>query len=137
MNGFDLAILGVILVSAGVGVLRGFIRETLSLVAWLLALWLAFVYAEAGAKYFVDYVTSPALQVAAAFAAIFVLALLVFTVAAYLIHRALRLEALVGVDRLLGGMFGIVRALIIIAGFICVAVMHCFEKRVEQKNGIS
>lgn len=118
MNVFDLAIIAVIVVSAAVGVLRGLIRETLSLVSWILALWLAFVYAEAGAVYFENYIQAPALRVGAAFVAIFVLSLLLLTIVSYLIHRMLRIEALVGTDRVLGGAFGVARALVIIAGFM-------------------
>lgn len=41
---FDLVIIGVILFSAIIGLFRGFIRETLSLVSWILAFVAAFNY---------------------------------------------------------------------------------------------
>jgi membrane protein required for colicin V production len=41
MAGFDYVILAILLLSAIVGLVRGFLREVVSLVSWILAIWLA------------------------------------------------------------------------------------------------
>jgi membrane protein required for colicin V production len=46
MNGADYLILGVLAVSLLLGMYRGFVRESIGLLAWLGGLWLAWRYAS-------------------------------------------------------------------------------------------
>ncbi len=121
INVFDYAILAVVTVSALLGVFRGFIRESLALISWLLAFWIAYTYASAAGVYFQPYLSSAPLQVAAAFVALFVISLLLLTVVSSLIYRLLAISGVGGTDRVMGGFFGVVRAVVIIAGFMLVA----------------
>ena len=41
MNGVDVGITVIMILSCTVGVLRGFVKETISLLSWLLAAWMA------------------------------------------------------------------------------------------------
>ena len=123
MNGLDYLILGVVLVSALIGVVRGFIRETFSLVAWIASLWIAFSFVQPASTLLADHIQQPALRVGAAFAALFVCSLLILTIVSFLIHRMLPVSGIKGTDRILGGIFGVVRALVIIAGLMLVARM--------------
>ena len=45
----DLAILAVIALSAIIGFFRGFLREAIGLVTWILAFYVAFMFADTGA----------------------------------------------------------------------------------------
>lgn len=121
LNGFDYVILGVIVVSALIGLIRGFVREVLSLVSWIAAFWLAFTYASTTSAYFERYLDAPALQIAAAFTVLFIGGLLVLTIVSFLIYRMLSISGVSGTDRMLGAMFGLFRAAVIIAGFLLVA----------------
>src|SRR5690606_10728944 len=47
MATFDLIILAIVLLSAVVGLVQGFLKEIASLVTWVLAFWLAWQYAPA------------------------------------------------------------------------------------------
>src|SRR5262245_52644058 len=47
MNGADYLILGVILLSMVLGMIRGFVREAIALLAWLGGMWFAWRYAPA------------------------------------------------------------------------------------------
>ena len=42
----DLAVLGVVILSLGIGIARGLVRELLSLVSWVLAAWFAWLYGD-------------------------------------------------------------------------------------------
>ena len=44
MNGADWFIVGLIVVSSIIGVFRGFMREAISLVTWVLGLWMAWTF---------------------------------------------------------------------------------------------
>ena len=121
MNGLDYLILGVVLISALIGIVRGFIRETFSLVSWIASLWIAFSFVEPASKLLVEHISQPALRVGAAFAGLFVSSLLLLTTVSFLIHRILPVGGIKGTDRVLGGIFGVVRALVIIAGLMLAA----------------
>jgi membrane protein required for colicin V production len=121
MNELDFAIIIVVVVSALIGVVRGFIRETLSLIAWITALWLAFVYAEPASAVFIKYIKDPTLRLIAAFTAIFVATVLVLAIVSYFLHKVLVGRGVRGTDRVLGGLFGIARGIVVIAGLLLLA----------------
>lgn len=128
MNVADWLILGVTLLSAAVGFYRGFIRETLSLISWILAFWAAFSFAERFSVYFVSYIESPQLRVVAAFAALFVVTLLLLSVISYLLYRLLLVGGIAGTDRILGGLFGIVRAVVLVSVILLLARLTAYPQ---------
>lgn len=128
MNWADLTIIAIGLLSAAVGVYRGFIRETLSLIAWVLAFWAAFTYAEALSPQFAQYIESPQLRIVAAFAALFIATLLVLSIIGYLLYRLFRASGIVGTDRVLGGLFGIVRAVVLVAVVLLLARLTAYPE---------
>lgn len=121
MNLFDFAIIAVIVISTLIGVYRGFIRETLSLIAWILAFWIAFTYAESFSPALSPYVSSSTLRTAAAFLVLFVVSVIAFSLVAFFLARLLGGSAIKGTDRILGGFFGVIRAAVIVGAFILAA----------------
>lgn len=121
MNTVDWIILAVTLLSAVVGFYRGFIRETLSLVSWILAIWAAFTFAELGSAWFTPYIESSQLRLVAAFAGIFIAVLLLLSLVSYLLCRLLLVGGIAGTDRILGGLFGIARAVVLVSVVLLLA----------------
>ena len=121
MNSFDLAIVVVVLISTLIGVYRGFIRETLSLIAWILAFWVAFTYAETFSPVLSPYLSSSSLRTAVSFLVLFVAAVILFSLVSFLVGRLFADSVIRGTDRILGGLFGVLRALVIVAAFILAA----------------
>jgi membrane protein required for colicin V production len=121
MNGLDLAIVGVILVSAIIGVFRGFVRETVSLAAWIVAFGIAWTYASTLAPVFTRYVESPSLRIVAGFATLFLVTLAVASIIGLLIHRLVRKAGLTGPDRGLGFFFGLIRGGVLVAVLVFLA----------------
>jgi membrane protein required for colicin V production len=119
MNGADYLIVGVLLASMLLGMIRGFVREAVGLLAWLGGLWFAWRYAPQLEPYLGGLVgTRPVSTWTAR-----VLILLSFLVLGWMISGALgyflRHSALsVLVDRLLGLVFGTVRGAVVIAVFV-------------------
>jgi membrane protein required for colicin V production len=118
-NGADIVLGLVMLVSAAVGLWRGLIAEVLSLVVWVAAFWVAFVYGEAASALFRDAVDSPAVRLLLGYAALFLVAVLIGGLATWLIGRLVKASGLSAVDRLRGIGFGIVRG----AALCCVLVL--------------
>ena len=121
MNWFDVAIIAIVLLFAVIGIIRGFIREVLSLLSWILAFWLAFTFADPTSYFLEPYIEAPVLRVIAAFAALFISALLLLTVISFLVHKLLAVSGIKGTDRALGGLFGAVKGLVIIAALMLFA----------------
>lgn len=113
LNVADWLIIGLVTVSALVSLLRGFVKEALSMVAWIAALMLATMFYPELQVLLADYLPHELLQQVAAFLLIFVITLLAASLLNYLIAYLLKLGGLGFVDRLLGTVFGLVRGGII------------------------
>ena len=126
MNAIDVAIVAILLVSLLIGLRRGFIREILSLVSWIAALWAAYVYVHPVEAMLEGAINQPLLRVIAAFAAIFVVVLFAVSLLGHLLCRLLSVSGITGVDRSLGMLFGFVRGALIVAVGMLMAVFMDF-----------
>jgi membrane protein required for colicin V production len=115
LNILDISIIAIITVSGLVGVFRGFVREVMSLIGWIVSAWLAWRYANVFAPVFDSVVQSPDVRNAAAFIAIFLVSLVLFALLSYFISKIMSQSALKGMDRTLGILFGVLRGVIVVA----------------------
>jgi membrane protein required for colicin V production len=124
----DYAVLGVMALSTAWGLWRGLVREVISLAGWVLAFIAANLFAEPLAQALPQSISNPDLRVIVAFAAIFVVTLTLVTLAAVLLSKALKSTGLAGLDRTLGGLFGVARGLLIVLAFTLVAGLTSFPQ---------
>lgn len=115
MNGADHLFAVILLISLALGCLRGFIRESISLLSWLAGLWLAWHFAYLLNPWLGGALAEPGIREWAGRVIILFLVLLVGAAAgaitAYFAHRAAGLAV---TDRLLGGLFGLMRGVVVI-----------------------
>lgn len=124
MNLVDLGVLGVVAVSALLGLSRGFVREVLGLGSWLLALYGAWRLGPAVLPAVSAHIDNPDIAYAATYAGLFLVLVIMLSLLANLVGRAVRLSALGGLDRTLGLVFGMLRGtLVVIAGYILLGVV--------------
>ena len=121
MEYVDYAILGIIAISILVGALRGFVKEAFSLVVWAAAFLVAFQYSGALALQLESHIDLPSARTSLAFAGLFLVVLLVGGLATYLVGKMVEKTGLSGTDRLLGGVFGGIRGLVLILALMLVA----------------
>ena len=121
MNWLDIAIVCVILLSTVISFFRGFVREVLSLVAWVAAFWAASSYAHVAAGLLEPYLTIATARTVAGFVIVLVLALIAIGILNHLISMLLDKTGLTGTDRTLGMLFGLLRGATIVVTAILIA----------------
>ncbi len=120
MSSIDYLIIVVVVISALIGIWRGFVREALSLVVWVAAFWLAYLLAGTVESYFAGMVSEQPLRLVMAFVLIFLTVHVVGFVVARLLSSLLESIGLGGVNRVVGGGFGIARGVLMVAVVVLV-----------------
>ncbi len=123
MSGIDYLILGVIAVSATIGIWRGFVREALSLIVWVAAFWLAYTWASSLEVMLVDLLADQAVRVIVCFIVLFLLVHIVGFVISRLLSSLIKSIGLKGVDRVAGAGFGFVRGFVAVAALVLLVEM--------------
>lgn len=127
VGALDLALGGVLLLSAIVGLWRGLVFEVLSLVGWVAAFIAAQRFTPTVAAAVPMGSPGSALNHALAFALTFAAALVVWSLAARLVRTLLRATPLSAIDRALGVLFGLLRGvvlLLVVATLTALTPMH-------------
>ena len=115
MNGLDLGILGVIALSAIFAFARGFVREALSIVAWVGAALITLSGFNQVYAIVAHFVTTPLLADLIAGAGLFVISLIVLTILTGFLARFVQSSALSPIDRTLGLIFGLARGAFLVS----------------------
>ena len=110
----DYCIIVIVAVSTFVGVIRGFTRETLALMTWLLAFALAYIFGDFLASRIEGLISVPSIRVATAYGALFLGGLVIGAIVTHLMAGAVRRTPFSGPDRTLGGGFGLLRGFAVI-----------------------
>lgn len=114
MSGADLAILGVLALSVLVSLFRGFIKEVFSILVWVAASFAAFQASPALAEGLAPHIDLPSARTIIAFVAVFVLVLVIGGLIGYLIGQVVEKTGLSPTDRMMGGLFGLARGMVIV-----------------------
>lgn len=118
MTTVDYLIIAALVLSMAFGTMRGFLRESVALLGWLLGLWLAWKYASQLQPYLGGALKDTLLQVWVARIILLLAAVLAARLLAGLIGYLVDRSGLtLGVDRVLGAVFGLVRGAVIV-GFV-------------------
>lgn len=117
----DYCILALIIVSVIVGLIRGFARETLGLLTWILAFWLALTFEPQVAKALEPHISAPSVREAAAYAVLFLGGLLVGGIFTAIVSHVIRDSLFSSADRTLGAGFGLIRGALLVALFVLFA----------------
>lgn len=120
MTVLDWVFVAILVVSMGVGVFRGLVKEAVSLGALVIAVWAAFQFAPSLEGLFEQWVGSPALRTWLARVSIFAFVLIVGGLVGWSISRFMNQVGLSGLDRTLGLAFGFARGALI-CGLIVIA----------------
>jgi membrane protein required for colicin V production len=110
----DGVVIAVVLLSALLAMFRGFVREVLSIAAWVVAAVLAYLFYEDLLPYVSDYVDNRSIAVGLSAAGIFLVSLIVVSLVTMKISDYV-MDSPVGIiDRLFGFIFGAARGILLV-----------------------
>ena len=119
MTGFDFAVIAVLLVSLLFGLWRGLLYEVLSLLGWPLAFMLSNMYAEGFARHIP--IKQELLRTMGAYVLVFIAVLIVWGALVWGLSKLLRAIGLGRLDKMLGGLFGVLRGGLVVLAVVCLA----------------
>ena len=119
----DWIFLGVLLLSMVIGAWRGLVYEVLSVLSWIAAFVLAQWFAPQAASFLPMSGATEAMRYAAGFVVVFIAAIFLGSLIAFLTKKLIAAVGLRPADRLLGAAFGAVRGIIILLAFTVVVGM--------------
>lgn len=120
MTILDWVFVAILVVSMGVGVFRGLVKEAVSLASLVIAVWAAFQFAPSLEGVFEQWVGSPGLRTWIARVSIFAFVLIVGGLVGWSISHFMNQVGMTGLDRTLGLAFGFARGALI-CGLIVIA----------------
>lgn len=121
----DYIIIGVIGLSALISLIRGFVREALSLAVWVLAFFVAWTFFRELAQH-LTWFSLPSVRLGVALAILFLTTLLVGGLVNYLVGQLVDKTGLTGTDRLIGMLFGAARGVLLVTLLILLAGLTLF-----------
>jgi len=128
MIGIDYAVLGVLLISSFISLIRGFVREALSLVGWVLSFWVALTFSGGLSEMLASSIDNSSFRLITAFVALFVMSLIVSTVVNFFAVRLVQRTGLSGTDRLLGVVFGFLRGVLLVSVLVLLSGLTALPK---------
>lgn len=113
MTAFDYVFLGVLGLSAAIGMWRGLVSEVMAVATWVLALIAAWRYYPQGAEALATLIDDPTWRQLAGGAVVVVGVLVLAALLRYLLRQLLQAAGLGPADRFFGAVFGIARGLLV------------------------
>jgi membrane protein required for colicin V production len=118
MNVTDYLVIAAVIISAVIGAMRGFLREAVALVTWLVALFIAWHFADVVEPHLGGLLAGSYVKTWAARVIIVVLILLIGAGIGALLNHFVRLSIFSGMDRFLGLIFGLFRGVVLLGVFV-------------------
>jgi membrane protein required for colicin V production len=110
----DFIVLCIIVLSVAISLMRGFVKEAMSLTGWLVSLWVAMSFSSGMAELFGSAIKDPTLRLLAAFVSLFILSLIVTAIINFFATQFVQRAGLTGVDRTIGSVFGFLRGILLV-----------------------
>ena len=120
INGLDLAVIVILLLSAVLAFMRGFVHEVLSVAAWIGGIF-AVIYGVPELRYIArDMVPNELIADSITGVVIFLAVLVVLSILTKILSKSIQASALNNLDRSLGFVYGLVRGAVIFAAVLII-----------------
>lgn len=125
----DIVIGVVVIISVGVGFMRGLVKEAMSIASLLAAVWAALNYGGAAGALSEGWLSSPQLQLWFGRILLFIVVLMLGGLLSWAVTKLIRLSVLSGTDRVLGMIFGLGRGAVLVAVVVMVGRYATLQQR--------
>jgi membrane protein required for colicin V production len=120
VTGFDFVVLAILACSTCLGLVRGLLKELLSLMAYLLAFVASIWWGPVVYGWLAPYIETPLVRMGTSYAGVFIVVLLGVGLVNMTLGALIRATGLGSADHGLGGLFGLARGLIIVLALVAV-----------------
>lgn len=114
LTAVDWIIIAVILISMCLSLMRGFVKEAIALITWMISIMVAMIFYPGMSVLLESSIQTHGLRVMCAVAILFIGTMLVGHVVGRLMNKLIKTAGLTGVDRAIGSVFGFTRGLLIV-----------------------
>lgn len=114
----DWLIIAVVVISTLLSLKRGFVKEILSLVTWVVAFVVAVKFSDQMQALLVEQVQSDQIRYIVAFVSLFIASLVVGALVSFLLGSLIQVTGLSSTDRVLGMVFGFARGSMVVVAFV-------------------
>jgi membrane protein required for colicin V production len=114
----DWLIIAVVIISTLLSLKRGFVKEVLSLLTWVIAFVVAIKFSDNMQALLMDQVQSDQIRYIVSFVSLFVASLIICALVSYLIGSLIQVTGLSSTDRVLGMVFGFAKGGLIVVAFV-------------------
>jgi len=115
LNVTDCTIVAVVLMSTLISLIRGFFKELVSLIIWILGFWVAIKFHDSCGAMLAPHIANISIRIIVSFAGLLLTVLIFGSIFSYLLSFIIAKSGLGGFDRLLGMIFGCTRGVLLVA----------------------
>ena len=133
---FDYSVLAILVLSILLSMVRGVVREVLSLAGWVVAFMVANSFAAGFAPLLPSSVSGESLRLLLAFAALFLSSLLAMGLITMLISALVKTVGLGFADRFMGSLFGFARGLLVVLLMVLAAGLTALPQEPFWKKAV-
>jgi membrane protein required for colicin V production len=135
MTGFDFVVIAILLLSSLIGLWRGLVHELMALLGWPFAFVLCKLFAGDIASFLP--LKQETARLAGGYALMFIAGLILWSVLTMLLAKLLKVVGSGWSDRLLGGLFGIVRGVLLLLVVVWMVGLTNYSEHPFWRNAIT